>query len=612
MLEIDVPPVVEPQPSWNATDLLLHRVQTSPDAPLFSLPEGDGWRDVTSAEFLAEVKRLAKGFVAAGIEPGDHIAFMAQTSYEWTLVDFSLWFAGAVMVPIYETSSASQIAWIVENSEAKGIIVQHPEHVEKLSEEAATFEGLRWRFAMFEGDLDALRAQGESVSDDELESRRSRANGDDIATLIYTSGSTGRPKGCVLTHANFVELSRNTVPPLRAIIYPGASTLLFITLAHVFARFISVLAVYGGVKVGHQPDTTKLVPSLGSFRPTFLLAVPRVFEKVYNSAEHKAVTGGKGKIFQRAAAVAIAYSRSLDEGRTPLGLKLQHWVFDKLVYSKLRATIGGRVEHAVSGSAPLGDRLGHFYRAIGIKIMEGYGLTETTAPASVNLPDRSKIGTVGPPIPGVGIKIGDDSEVLVRGINVFREYWKNPEATSESFIDGWFRTGDMGTLDDDGYLTITGRTKEIIVTAGGKNVSPAALEDPVRAHPLVNQIVVIGDRRPFISAMITLDAEMLPKWLEAHGENPDMSVSEAARNAAVRAGIQQAIDRANKHVSRAESIREFVVLDDQFTEALGTLTPKLSIRRHVILDKYADVIEGIYDGSSKSDRATPEHTGSAS
>ena len=607
MQQFATPPVAPPAPTWNTTDLLLHQVQKSPDNALFAVPDGDGWRDVSARDFHADAVAIAKGLVAAGVEPGDRLAFIAQTSYEWTLVDYAIWFAGAVMVPVYETSSAKQIAWIMEDSGAKGVITEKAEHAAKLDSEdaAATMAHLQWRWSLHEGMLDELRAAGVGVDDAEIERRRSLANGDDVATLIYTSGSTGRPKGCVLTHSNFVELCRNIEQPLGALIYPDASTLLFITLAHVFARLISVLCIYGGVKVGHQPDTTKLVPSLGSFRPSFLLAVPRVFEKVYNAAEQKAETGGKGKVFRRAAAVGIAYSRSLDEGKTPLGLKLQYKLFDKLVFSKLRETMGGRVLHAVSGSAPLGARLGHFYRAIGVNILEGYGLTETTAPISVNLPENSKIGTVGPPLPGCAVRIADDGEIQTRGINVFREYWRNPEATAAAFVDGdWFCTGDLGRLDDEGYITVTGRKKELIVTSGGKNVSPAALEDPIRAHPIVSQIVAVGEQRPFIAALVTLDREMLPSWLETHGENASMSIEEATQNPTVLQAIQHAVDRANTHVSRAESIRKFVVLDTDFSEADGTLTPKMSIKRHVILDRYAPVINGIYDAAPPTQGVT--------
>ena len=378
---------------------------------------------------------------------------------------------------------------------------------------------------------------------------------------------------------------------------PGASTLLFITTAHIFARFIAVLAVHAGVRVGHQPDTKQLLPSLGSFKPTFLLAVPRVFEKVYNVSEQKAEAGGKGKIFRSAADTAVAYSKAKEAGKVPFGLKVKFALFDRLVYGKLRHAMGGNVKYAVSGSAPLGPRLGHFYHALGITILEGYGLTETTAPATVNLATKSKIGTVGPALPGVSVRIADDGEIEVKGINVFKEYWKNPEATAETFDGDWFKTGDLGSFDADGFLTITGRKKEIIVTAGGKNVAPAALEDPIRANPLVGQVVVVGDKKPFISALITLDPEMLPVWLNNNDEDAGMSVEEATGNAAVLAEVQRAIDAANENVSRAESIRKFTILSTELTEASGHLTPKLSIKRNVILEDFAGEIEAMYSGA---------------
>jgi long-chain acyl-CoA synthetase len=589
-----VPAVVPADPEANASDLLVDRVAATPDAALFAIPRDGGWVDVSAAEFHRQVVALAKGLVAAGIQPGDKIGFMCKTRYEWTLVDFATWFAGAILVPVYETSAPSQVHWNLTDSEAIAMIVETADHFARFDEVHGDLPLVRSVWQIDLGDLDKLAASGTAVPDEEIERRRSLAVGSDIATLIYTSGSTGKPKGCVLTHSNFVELSRNSAVALSAVVHPGASTLLFITTAHVFARFISVLAVHGGVKTGHQPDTRQLLPSLGSFKPTFLLAVPRVFEKVYNSAEQKAETGGRGKIFRSAADVAVAYSKATEAGSVPLGLRLKFRLFDRLVYGKLRTAMGGRVQYAVSGSAPLGPRLGHFFHSLGIVILEGYGLTETTAPASVNLADRSKIGTVGPALPGVGIRIKDDGEVEVSGINVFREYWKNPEATAAAFDGEWFKTGDIGSFDGDGFLTITGRKKEIIVTAGGKNVAPAALEDPIRSNPVVGQVVVVGDKKPFIAALITLDPEMLPTWLENNGQDKNLSLAEASKNAAVLAEIQRAIDAANTKVSRAESIRKFVVLPTEFTEDSGHLTPKMSIKRNVILADFADQIEGVY------------------
>ena len=596
MTEFTIPAVVPADPDANITDLLVERVKETPNRALFAVPDGSGWRDITAAQFHEQVIALAKGLVAAGIEPGDKVGFIARTTYDWTLVDFALFFAGAVMVPIYETSSSSQIAWNLADSGAVACIVESEDHAARLEEVRGDLPLIRSVWALHTGDLDRMVSEGTGVEDDEIERRRNLANGDDIATLIYTSGSTGRPKGCVLTHSNFVELSRNCFVALNDVLTtPGASTLLFITTAHVFARFISILNVHAGVKTGHQPDTKQLLPALGSFKPTYLLAVPRVFEKVYNSAEQKAEAGGKGKIFHAAAETAIEHSKLEQEGRKiPLGLRLKFRLFDKLVYSKLRDAMGGRVIYAVSGSAPLGPRLGHFFHSLGVVILEGYGLTETTAPATVNTTQQMKIGTVGPVIPGVGVRLADDGEIQVKGVNVFKEYWRNPEATAAAFDGEWFRTGDIGTFDSDGCLAITGRKKEIIVTAGGKNVAPAALEDPIRANPIIGQVVVVGDQKPFISALITLDPEMLPTWLSNNGLPADMPLEDAAKNDAVRAEVQKAIDHANTLVSRAESIRKFTILATEWTEASGHLTPKMSIKRNVIMSDFATEIDEIY------------------
>jgi len=596
--EFVVPAVVTPDPEANATDLLVDRVAIDPDAALFALPTADGgWSDVSSGEFLRQVKALAKGFMNAGVQPGDKIGFMCKTRYEWTLVDFAAWFAGAVLVPIYETSSPSQIQYILEDSGARELIVETAEHFSRYDEVAGDLPHVSRVWQMHLGDLDKLAAEPGSVTDEQLEERRRIAKGADLATLIYTSGSTGTPKGCILSHSNFVELSRNAAVAMKEVVAPGSSTLLFITTAHIFARFISILAVHAGAKVGHQADTKQLLAALGSFKPTFLLAVPRVFEKVYNSAEQKAEAGGKGKIFRRAADVAVAHSKALDAGHVPLGLKVQFALFDRLVYSKLKTAMGGRVQYAVSGSAPLGPRLGHFFRSLGIRILEGYGLTETTAPATVNLVNKFKIGTTGPALPGVGVRIDDDGEILVKGINVFGGYWNKPEATAEVMDGEWFKTGDIGTLDADGYLTITGRKKEILVTAGGKNVAPAALEDPIRSNPIVGQVVVVGDQKPFVSALVTLDPEMLPVWLNNNGEDATMALADAVKNPKVLAEVQRSIDAANSRVSRAESIRKFTILPVEFTEASGHLTPKMSIKRNVIMSDFAATIEAMYSGA---------------
>jgi long-chain acyl-CoA synthetase len=608
--QFDVPAVVPADPDANVTDLLVDRLAATPDSVLFSLPDNGGWKPVTTREFHAQVIALAKGLVAAGIEPGDKIGLMCKTRYEWTLIDFAAWFAGAILVPVYETSSPSQVRWNLGDSGATSLIVETPDHFARFDEVHPELPAIRNLWQIDLGDLDKIVAGGTAVPDEEIERRRNLASGSDMATLIYTSGSTGKPKGCVLTHANFVETCRNAAIALEEVVLDpsGASTLLFITTAHIFARFISVLSVHAGVRVGHQPDTKQLLPSLGTFKPTFLLAVPRVFEKVYNVSEQKAESGGKGKIFRAAADAAVEHSRLLEEGRkVPFGLKVKFALFDRLVYSKLRTAMGGNVKYAVSGSAPLGPRLGHFYHSLGITILEGYGLTETTAPATVNLAKKSKIGTVGPALPGVSIRLAADDEIQVKGVNVFKEYWKDPQATAEAFDGEWFKTGDIGSLDDDGFLTITGRKKEIIVTAGGKNVAPAALEDPIRANPLVGQVVVVGDQKPFISALITLDPEMLPVWLNNNDEDAAMSLHEAASNPAVVAAIQRAIDTANERVSRAESIRKFAILETEFTEASGHLTPKLSIKRNIILADFSDDIDAMYSSSPATEGHSLAH-----
>ncbi|KAM9868168.1 AMP-dependent synthetase/ligase [Leucobacter aridicollis] len=605
----ETPLLVPPVPEDNITDLLEQRVAATPDRALFATPSNGGWTDITATEFRNQVVALAKGFVAAGVEPGDHIAFMCKTSYEWTLVDFALHYAGAVMVPVYETSSALQIHWILEDSGARGFMIETGDQFGRFAEvqDELTKVDLVWR--LDEGAIATLSSQGAGVEDAEIERRRTLSSGDDIATLIYTSGSTGRPKGCVLTHSNFVDLSRNAGGALSELVQqPGAATLLFVTLAHVFARFISVLCVHGGVRVGHQADTTQLLPALSTFHPTFLLAVPRVFEKVYNSAEQSTEAEGKGKIFRAAARVAVEHSEALDAGNVPFMLGLKFKVFDKLVYSKLREKLGGRVKYAVSGSAPLSQYLGHFYRSLGIKILEGYGLTETTAPVTVNLPDKFKIGTVGPALPGHTVRIAEDGEIEVKGIDVFKEYWNNPEATKAVFTeDGFFKTGDLGSLDSDGYLSITGRKKEIIVTAGGKNVAPAALEDPIRANTIISQVVAVGEQKPFIAALVTLDMEMLPAWLKNQGENPDMTVEEASRHPKVLAEVQRAVDEGNKYVSRAESIRKFVILPTDFVEANGHLTPKMSIKRDNILRDFASEIADIYGENPQTEALQTQH-----
>lgn len=585
----------------NTTDLLLGRLQSDPRTPIFELADGSGtYRPLSVGDFVAEVKAVAKGLIASDVDSGDVVAIMSRTRYEWVLMDWAVWFAGGVSVPIYETSSPSQIQWIASDSGARFAVVEARRHCEDMESVRGELPALERIGVLEDGIIEELKQRGKDVSDDDLEARRTSRRLEDVATIIYTSGTTGRPKGAELTHANFVDTTRSALNLLgEHVLPPGSRLLMFLPIAHVFARLIVVVAASWPVTTAFTPDTKNLMEDLAKFKPTFLLAVPRVFEKVYNSAEAKAIAGGKGKIFSAGADTAIAYSKALSAGKVPLTLKLKHAAFDKLLYAKLRGAMGGDVSWAVSGGAPLGARLAHFFRGIGVTVLEGYGLTETTAPVCVNLPWSVKPGTVGPPLPGSTVAIDDDGEILVKGVMVFKGYHNNPDGTAEAMRDGWFRTGDIGSLDEDGSLTITGRSKEVIVTAGGKNVSPAQLEDQLRSHPLVSQCVVIGDQKPFVAAILTLDPEMLPTWLKNNGL-PEMSIEEAGRNEKVRAELQQVVDKANQSVSRAESIRTFEIIDTDFTEENGYLTPSMKLKRNVVVKDFADVIEKIYSGPKPS------------
>ena len=603
MDEFHTPLRLEVDPSNNLNDLLAERVTGTPDRVVVEhkTQQDSPWIPLTAREFDAEIVAVAKGLVARGVEPGDRVGIMSRTRYEWSLLDWAVWAAGAVPVPLYETSSAEQVLWILTDADVSLLVVESAAHAAVVEEIRAEVPHLREVLVLDDGALETVVAGGATTPDAEISRRRGLAVLSDVATVIYTSGTTGRPKGVELTHGNFYELTVNTVADLNEVVSePGARTLLFMPLAHVFARFIEVLCVPAGAVLGHSPSTATLLEDLASFRPTFILAVPRVFEKVYNSAEQKAAAAGKGSIFQRAAKTSIVYSRALDTPRGPSPwLRLQHKVADVLVLHRLRNALGGQARWAISGGAPLGERLGHFYRGLGLNVLEGYGLTETTAPATVNRPGRgTKIGTVGLPLPGSGVRIAADGEIEVKGVQVFRGYHANEAATAESLHDGWFRTGDLGSLDDEGYLRITGRKKEIIVTAGGKNVAPAVLEDRIRAHPLVSQVVVVGDQRPFIGALITLDPEGVPGWLAAHGK-PEMSLTEAAQDADVLASLDKAVEKANKAVSRAESVRKYRILETDLTIANGYLTPKLSIRRNEVLKAFAGEVDALYDGPAR-------------
>ena len=594
MNEVTTPALVPSATAGNLTNLIAERAWFEPERITMSRPLGDGWQSVTAREVDEEVRATAKGLIAAGIGIGDRVAIMARTRYEWTILDFAIWYAGAVVVPIYDTSSAEQIDWILNDSSTVGIIVETP----ALRELVQTVQPAHTKhvWVMTEDVLTVLRNAGAQVSDDEIERRRAALGPDTLATLIYTSGTTGKPKGVSLTHGNFLAECGNVVQGASDLfLKPGGSTLLFLPVAHVFGRMVQIGAINSGLHLAHCSDPLGRLPiDLASFKPTFVLAVPRIFEKIYNGAEARAEAAGKGKIFRKAAETAVAYSEAMDKKRISPLLTLKHGLFDKLVYSKIRAGMGGRVEAAISGGAPLGVRLGHFYRGAGVTILEGYGLTETTAGATLNLTGAHRVGSVGRPIPGTSIKIAEDGEVLIRGAIVMGGYWQNDAANAEVFdSEGWFKSGDLGKLDDEGFLYIVGRKKEIIVTAGGKNVAPAVLEDRLRAHPLVSQCLVVGDNQPFITALVTIDQDALKGWVTNHKKD-GASMADLANDPDLIAVIQTAVDDANKAVSKAESIRKFTILATDFTIAGGHLTQKLSIKRHVVAKEFAKEIDQLF------------------
>ncbi|SCD59191.1 long-chain acyl-CoA synthetase [Streptomyces sp. BpilaLS-43] len=596
MREFSLPALYEVPTDGNLTDLIRRNAAQHPDVAVMSRKVAGAWTDVTATQFLAEVSNTAKGLIAAGIEPGDRVALMSRTRFEWVLLDFAIWSAGAVTVPVYETSSPEQVQWILGDSGAVAALVESDTHAASVTAVRDRLPDLRHLWQIDKGAVGELAEGGAGVSDETLDLRMRSAKADDPATLVYTSGTTGRPKGCVLTHRSFFAECGNVVERLKPLFRTGeCSVLLFLPTAHVFGRLVEVASVMAPIRLGCVPDIKNLTDELASFRPTLILGVPRVFEKVYNSARAKAQADGKGRIFDRAAATAIAYSRALGTPQGPsFGLRVKHKVFDKLVFGKLRAVLGGRGEYAISGGAPLGERLGHFFRGIGFTVLEGYGLTESCAATAFNPWDRQKIGTVGQPLPGSVVRIADDGEVLLHGEHLFTGYWQNEAATAEALADGWFHTGDIGTLDEDGYLAITGRKKEIIVTAGGKNVAPAVIEDRIRGHALVAECMVVGDGRPFVGALITLDEEFLSRWAEENGKPAGSTAVSLREDADLLAEVQRAVDDGNAAVSKAESVRKFRILASQFTEEAGHITPSLKLKRNVVAKDFADEVESIY------------------
>ncbi|MFC4504295.1 MULTISPECIES: AMP-dependent synthetase/ligase [Streptomyces] len=606
MREFTNPPLALAPPVGGLADVVFRYAQEDPQYVALGRKDERGeWRDVTSAEFRDEVLALAKGLLARGIRFGDRVAIMSRTRYEWTLFDFALWTIGAQVVPIYSTSSAEQCFWMLYDSECTAAVLEHEDHAMTIATVIDRLPRLRQLWQLDEGCVQELYDSGAAVEDDVVHRHREAVTPDSVATLIYTSGTTGRPKGCVISHGNFMFEADTVIerwePVFRSRRGEETATLLFLPLAHVFGRMVQVAAIRGRVRFGHQPqlNAAALLPDLVAFRPTFFLAVPYIFEKVFNAARRKAEREGKSGPFEKAIEVAVNYADAVEAKAWGIGpgpsaaLRVQHQFFEKVVYSKVRAAMGGRVRHAMSGGSAMDRRLGLFFAGAGVQIYEGYGLTETTAAATANPPGRTRYGTVGRPIPGMTVHIADDGEIWLRGDNVFQGYLNNPKATDETLHDGWLATGDLGALDEDGYLTITGRKKEILVTSGGKSVSPGLLEERVRDHPLVSQCIVVGNDRPFVAALVTLDQEAVEHWLEMR-DKPRMSPVQLVRDPDLEAEVRRAVVAANTQVSQAESIRTFRILAQPFTEEHGLLTPSLKLKRKAIENAYADEVDALY------------------
>lgn len=596
MQEYTAPGEVAVDPAENLTTQLWANEQAMPNHAVAAYRVGDGpFQDVTYAELASQVRRAAAGLMSLGLDKGDRVCLFMPTRHEFTVLDYAIWAAGLATVTIYETSSADQVEWIVSDSGAKAIVCGSDDLRKVFLEKAGELGTCPHVYSLDSGGLETLVEAGSGISDEAVMRQAASVTQADLATLVYTSGTTGRPKGCVLTVDNFVWIMRQVQTITSRVMHPGASTLMFLPLAHIFARLIQVVSVAEGAKLSYSSGVPALLEELEMVRPTWMFSVPRVFEKIYNGAQHKAHAEGKGKIFDAAARVAISYSEQSQAGKVSLGTRLLHGLFDRLVYTKLRDVFGGRCEYAISGGAALGTRLGHFFNGIGIQVLEGYGLTETSAGSTVNRPGATTIGSVGLPIPGVTLRIAGDGEVLIKGRHMFSGYWNNPGATNESVVDGWFHSGDIGELDENGFLSITGRKKELIVTAGGKNVAPAVLEDRIRAHSLVSQAMVVGDGQPFIAALVTIDGDEFPRWAEANGKTGGLS--ENLDDPDLVAAVQAAVDDANSAVSKAESVRTFRILPQDFSIDGGELTPTLKVKRRVVADRYAGTIQDIYRGS---------------
>ncbi|EFF93974.1 long-chain-fatty-acid-CoA ligase [Streptomyces sp. e14] len=607
MREFTSPPSTSAPPVGGLADVVFRYAQEDPrHVALGRKDETGAWRDVTSAEFRDEVLALAKGLLAEGVRFGDRVAVMSRTRYEWTLFDFALWTIGAQVVPIYPTSSAEQCFWTLYDAEVSAAVVEHEDHAMTIATVIGRLPNLRRLWQLDAGAVSELYDAGAHIEDDVVHRHREAVTPETVASVIYTSGTTGRPKGCVLSHGNFMFEADTVLGRWEPVFHSRkgdeASTLLFLPLAHVFGRMVEVAAVRGRVRLGHQPElhAAALLPDLQAFKPTFILAVPYIFEKVFNAARRKAEKGGRDGPFEKAVEVAVKYADAVEAKAWGIGpgpsaaLRMQHQFFDKVVYAKVRAAMGGRIRNAMSGGSAMDRRLGLFFAGAGVQIYEGYGLTESTAAATANPPERTRYGTVGQAIPGVSVHIADDGEVWLRGGNVFQGYLNNQKATDATLHDGWLATGDLGSLDEDGYLTITGRKKEILVTSGGKSVAPAALEERVRDHPLVAQCIVVGNDRPYVAALVTLDQEAVEHWLQMRDKAKPGTAAELVHDADLEMEVRRAVVAANTLVSKAEAIRTFRILAQPFTEEHGLLTPSLKLKRRAIENAYADEVEALY------------------
>ena len=590
-------PVKEPIDSdINLFDLLDNRAKRDPEGAMIEYKGDDGtWHPYSAQVFRDMVIDLAKGLIGLGVNKGDSVAIVSRTRWEWTALDMAIMSIGALTVPVYETNSASQVSWIFNDSKVTLAIAEDDGQRDKIESVRDEVPALRNVFVIEAGGLNAIKTYGESVTDAEFWEYKEASHGDDRATIVYTSGSTGTPKGVELTHRNFAFLVLSALQYMpRAGAWPNRRLLLFLPLSHVFARFLEFFSFGGTISLALSSNMKTMVKDFETFGPTLLLAVPRVYEKVYNAASQRAGTGFAGKMFMRAAENAREWSKAEQKGeQLPITGRIAHAFYEQVVYKKIRTIFGPNADFAITGGAPMDSELSHFFNGIGMPVLEGYGMTETCGPVCVSLPEDNRIGTIGMPMCGITAGIAEDGELVVKGPLVCKGYHNNPGVTAQQITDGWLHTGDLGDISEDGFISITGRKKDLIITAGGKNVSPGLLEASVMTSPVVNQCLVIGDKKPFVAALVTLDLADANNWLESQGAKPEPDLASLAKNAIVHAEVERAVNAANEGVSRAESIRKFEILPDEFTEANGMLTPSLKTRRAQIVEHYRELIDDV-------------------